>query len=78
MQCQRPAGKSDLRLASFCLQEGVNIFEGFSKGSSADPAAEEAFMAGILRHLPGLQAFTTPSPVSYERIKPGCWSGAYQ
>ena len=61
-----------------CLQEGANIFEGFSKGSSASPAAEEAFMAGILHHLPGLQAFTTPSPVSFERIKPGCWSGAYQ
>lgn len=28
--------------------------------------------------MPALQAFTTPSPLSFERIKPGCWSGAYQ
>ncbi|KAI8611926.1 hypothetical protein BC830DRAFT_1068266 [Chytriomyces sp. MP71] len=36
------------------------------------------FMAGILHHLPALQALTTPTPMSHARTQPGCWSGAYQ
>ena len=56
----------------------MNLLEGFSQGSGPTPAPEEAFLAGILHHMPALQTFTTPSPLSYERIKPGCWSGAYQ
>ena len=59
-------------------QDGVNLLEGFSQGSGPTPAPEEAFLAGILHHMPALQTFTTPSPLSYERLKPGCWSGAYQ
>ena len=37
-----------------------------------------AFMAGILSHLPALMALTTPSPNSYRRISPHCWSGAFR
>lgn len=35
------------------------------------------FVAGILKHLPGLLAFTSPSPNSYRRLQPSTWSGAY-
>jgi glutamine synthetase len=37
-----------------------------------------AFMAGVLHHLPGLMAITTPSTNSYRRLQPQCWSGAYR
>jgi glutamine synthetase len=36
------------------------------------------FIAGVLHHLPALMAITTPSPNSYRRLLPQCWSGAYQ
>ncbi|CAL8471645.1 g11187 [Coccomyxa elongata] len=52
-----------------------NLVEGFSVGEGS---VAEAFLAGILSHLPALQAFTVPSPISYERLRPGCWSGAFQ
>ena len=35
------------------------------------------FIAGILEHLPGLTALTSPSMNSYRRISPGSWSTAY-
>lgn len=37
-----------------------------------------AFMAGVLDHLPALMAATTPSINSFRRIRPHEWSGAYQ
>ncbi len=49
--------------------------EGFKVGEGS---VAEAFLAGVLSHLPALQAFTVPSPISYERLRPGCWSGAFQ
>ncbi len=36
-----------------------------------------SFVAGIVRHLPALTAFTAPSPVSYLRLKPHHWSSSY-
>lgn len=36
-----------------------------------------AFMAGIVHHLEGLSAISTPSCNSFARIAPGCWSGAF-
>lgn len=36
-----------------------------------------SFVAGILRHLPALTAFTAPSPVSYLRLQPHHWSSSY-
>lgn len=36
------------------------------------------FIAGVLEHLPALMAITTPSPNSYLRIRPRCWSGAFR
>jgi len=35
------------------------------------------FVAGLLAHLPGLMALTCASVVSYDRLRPGMWSGAY-
>ncbi|ANI60242.1 glutamine synthetase family protein [Pseudomonas sp. GR 6-02] len=33
--------------------------------------------AGVLHYLPALCAFTTPTPVSYERLQPHHWSASY-
>jgi glutamine synthetase len=35
------------------------------------------FIAGVLAHLPGLLALTTPSYNSYRRLQPHFWSSAY-
>lgn len=42
--------------------------------SSGLSARAGAFAAGILRHAPALCALTAPSVLSYERLKPHCWS----
>ena len=36
-----------------------------------------SFVAGILKHLPALVAFTAPSPISYLRLQPHHWSSSY-
>ena len=36
-----------------------------------------SFVAGIIRHLPALTAFTAPSPISYLRLQPHHWSSSY-
>lgn len=36
-----------------------------------------SFLAGIIKHLPSLAAITCPTTSSYERLRPGMWSGAY-
>ena len=36
-----------------------------------------SFVAGIIRHLPALVAFTAPSPISYLRLTPHQWSSSY-
>lgn len=41
-------------------------------------AIAQSFMAGMLEHLPGLMALTTPSVNSYRRLQPHLWSGAYR
>ncbi|MBN3959225.1 glutamine synthetase family protein [Nostoc sp. NMS8] len=38
----------------------------------------QAFIAGILDHLPTLMTLTTPSTNSYRRIRPHSWSGAFR
>lgn len=35
----------------------------------------ESFFAGILHHLRAVAAFTLPLDVSYDRVRPGIWSG---
>lgn len=67
---------------------GVHIHFSFRDAEGApathDPArpggvSEMAgsFVAGILKHLPALTAFTAPSPISYLRLKPHNWSSSY-
>ncbi|KAJ3230025.1 hypothetical protein HDU81_004818 [Chytriomyces hyalinus] len=36
------------------------------------------FLAGVLQNLPALMALTAPTTMSFERIKPSYWCGAYQ
>ncbi len=67
---------------------GVHIHFSFRDASGA-PAMHDAarpggvsaiagsFVAGILRHLPALTAFTAPSPISYLRLQPHHWSSSY-
>ncbi len=40
-------------------------------------AVTGAFIAGILRHLPSIVAFTAPSVISYQRLVPHRWSAAF-
>jgi Glutamine synthetase, catalytic domain len=40
--------------------------------------AGEQFLAGVLRHLPGIVAFLAASPNSYRRLVPSAWAGAFQ
>lgn len=56
-------------------QGGQNI-TGQGTGELSDLAAQ--FTAGLLHHLPALMALTTPSPNSYRRLQPQCWSGAFR
>ena len=39
--------------------------------------ATDHFLAGVLQHLAGLVAVTTPTENSFKRIVPGYWCGAY-
>ena len=40
-------------------------------------AVAGSFVAGVIKHLPTLVAFTAPSPISYLRLKPHNWSSSY-
>jgi glutamine synthetase len=46
--------------------------------TAALSSTARAFIAGILSHLPALMAVTAPSPNSYRRLLPHCWSGAFR
>jgi glutamine synthetase len=35
------------------------------------------FLAGVIEHMPALCAFTAPTPVSYLRLQPHTWTGAW-
>lgn len=56
-------------------QQGCNLT---GDGQGALSSVANAFAAGLLNHLPALMALTTPSPNSYRRLQPHCWSGAFQ
>ncbi|KAF5737513.1 Glutamate-ammonia ligases catalytics glutamate-ammonia ligases isoform 2 [Tripterygium wilfordii] len=60
-------------------QNGENVFMASDKSSRYGISTTgEAFMAGVLDHLPSILAFIAPIPNSYERIQPNTWSGAYR
>jgi glutamine synthetase len=46
------------------------------RDTSLSPEAE-AFVAGVLHHLPAVAALTLATPNSYRRIRPHFWAGAY-
>jgi glutamine synthetase len=50
------------------MQGGKNLYAGWEGGQGG---LADQFLAGVLAHLPALQAFTVPTPIGYERMKPG-------
>jgi glutamine synthetase len=57
-------------------REGRNLLAG-GNGPHGMTAEGEAFVAGILAELPALLALGAPSVVSYLRLVPSHWAGAY-
>ncbi|XP_073223978.1 protein fluG [Cicer arietinum] len=60
-------------------QNGQNVFmasDGSSKYGISTLGKE--FMAGVLYHLPSILPFLAPLPISYNRLQPHTWSGAYK
>jgi glutamine synthetase len=57
-------------------RDGENAFYASSDRFGLSTLAY-AFIAGVLRHLPGLLALTCPSLNSYQRLAPGMWSSAF-
>lgn len=57
-------------------RDGVNLLAGGAGPEGLQPAGE-AFLAGVLEHLPALTAIGAPSPISYSRLQPSRWAGAY-
>jgi glutamine synthetase len=58
-------------------RDGRNIVAD-SENNGALSGTARSFIAGLLHHLPALMAITTPSPNSYRRLLPHCWSGAFR
>lgn len=48
-----------------------------ASGPHGVSARAGSFLAGIVRHMPALLAFTAPSPVSYLRLVPHAWTGIW-
>ncbi len=58
---------------SFADATGNNVTRDPLSASQASPFAE-AFIAGVLDHMPALVAYTSPSAVSFLRLGPHHWS----
>jgi glutamine synthetase len=61
---------------SFENKQGKPVAYDIAKPGDVSEVAG-SFVAGIMRHLPALVAFTAPSPVSYLRLQPHSWSSSY-
>ena len=57
-------------------RDGENQLTGGDGPEGVRPAGA-AFLAGVLEHLPALTAIGAPSPLSYSRLVPSHWAGAY-
>lgn len=55
---------------------GRNVFAG-GAGPYGMTAEGASFIAGVLAELPALVAIGAPSPISYTRLVPSHWAGAY-
>lgn len=60
------------------LWKGENNILSDTKNQYGLSETASQFIAGILKHLPGLMAITTPTTNSYRRIQPHSWCGAFQ
>jgi glutamine synthetase len=67
---------SHIHFSLWRTRDGANHFHD-AKGRYGLSAAGQAFMAGVLAHLPALLALTAPSVNSYRRLQPRFWSSAY-
>ncbi len=57
-------------------RKGRNAFHG-GRGPEGMTREAEAFTAGVLESMPALTAIVCPSVVSYQRLQPHHWAGAY-
>lgn len=62
----------------------MSLWDTAGRPISHDPAGPcgvgklaSQFLAGVLRHMPALCAFTAPTPVSYLRLVPHTWAAAW-
>jgi len=67
---------SHIHFSLWRTKDGANHFHE-PRGRFGLSAAGQAFMAGVLAHLPALLALTAPSVNSYRRLQPRFWSSAY-
>ena len=67
---------SHIHFSLWRTKDGTNHFHD-PRGRFGLSAAGQAFMAGVLAHLPALLALTAPSVNSYRRLQPRFWSSAY-
>jgi glutamine synthetase len=58
-------------------RNGENQFSGGTGPAGLRPTGE-LFLAGVLEHLPALTALGAPSAISYLRLVPSNWAGAYR
>jgi glutamine synthetase len=61
---------------SFLDKDGKNASYD-PKGTGAASAVAQAFIAGVVKHMPAICALVAPSPVSYYRLGPHHWSSGY-
>jgi glutamine synthetase len=57
-------------------KDGANQLTGGNRADGFQPVGA-AFLAGVLAHLPALTAVGAPSALSYLRLVPQRWAGAY-
>jgi len=67
---------SHIHFSLWRTADGRNHFHD-PKGRYGLSAGAQAFMGGVLAHLPALLALTAPSVNSYRRLQPRFWSSAY-
>ncbi|XP_016496387.1 uncharacterized protein LOC107815335 isoform X2 [Nicotiana tabacum] len=58
-------------------RNGENVFIASGESKYGMSKIGEAFMAGVLNHLPAILAFTATHPLSYERMLPKTRNAAY-
>lgn len=57
-------------------RDGRNQFAG-GEGPAGLTGEGAAFLAGVLAHIPEMTAIGAPNRLSYERLQPSTWTGAY-